>query len=301
LSRIFNFTFCIVILNFDFSIFNFLMVRKTYKKPHRARRKKPLWAKAGFWRAIFMTGAGVFTIWLVCFSPVFEVKEIEIAGAQKIEEREFVDVIEKSVNKKIGLFDSKSILLFNLDQTKRELLARLPQAQEIKIEREFPSKIIASVQERRAAAVFESQGKLYSLDEAGVAFEECADAAGLIKIGGGSAAVDIGAKAIEKEVLNGILRIVSELRASTDIACDEAVIASPERVNLPVKEGWQIYFNPRKDAESQIIRLLAVIKEDSFQEKRDNLEYLDVRFTRVYLKEKNASPAEEEKTEEGIN
>lgn len=243
------------------------MVRRTYKKPHRARRKKPLWVKAGFWRAIFLTGAGGFTIWLVCFSPVFEVKEIEIAGAQKIEEREFVDVIEKSVNKRIGLFDSKSILLFNLDQTKRELLARLPQAQEIKIEREFPSKIIASVQERRAAAVFESQGKLYSLDEAGVAFEECASAAGLIKILDGSTAVEIGAKAIEKEVLNGILRITSELRASTDIACEEAIIASPERINLPVKEGWQIYFNPRKDAESQIIRLLAVIKEDSFREK----------------------------------
>lgn len=256
--------------------------------------------KAGFWRAIFLTGAGGFTIWLVCFSPVFEVKEIEIAGAQKIEEREFVDVIEKSVNKRIGLFDSKSILLFNLDQTKRELLARLPQAQEIKIEREFPSKIIASVQERRAAAVFESQGKLYSLDEAGVAFEECASAAGLIKILDGSTAVEIGAKAIEKEVLNGILRITSELRASTDIACEEAIIASPERINLPVKEGWQIYFNPRKDAESQIIRLLAVIKEDSFREKRNNLEYLDVRFTRVYLKEKNTDPAEE-KAEETVD
>jgi len=87
-------------------------------------------------------------------------------------------------------------------------------------------------------------------------------------------------------VLNGILRVTSELRASTDVACEEAIIASPERINLLVKEGWQIYFNPRKDAESQIIRLLAVIKEDSFREKRKNLEYLDVRFTRVYLKEK---------------
>jgi len=133
-----------------------------------------------------------------------------------------------------------------------------------------------------------------------VAFEECASAAGLIKILDGSTAVEIGAKAIEKEVLNGILRITSELRASTDIACEEAIIASPERINLPVKEGWQIYFNPRKDAESQIIRLLAVIKEDSFREKRNNLEYLDVRFTRVYLKEKNTDPAEE-KAEETVD
>jgi cell division septal protein FtsQ len=264
------------------------MVRCNYKKPHRAKRKKPFWTKPVFWRSLFLSVSGAATVWLVCFSPVFEVKEIEIAGAEKIEEKEFVGIIEKELNKKIGLFDSKSILLFNLDQVKKELLARLPQAQDIKIEREFPSKIIASVRERRAAAAFFSGDKFYSLDEAGIAFEERAADDDLIKITAVNAVpVLIGESAIEKEILIGILRAASEMRAGSDIGLAEAIVASPERVNLRTKEGWYIYFNPRKDVENQMTKLFAVLSEGSFKEKRPNLEYVDVRFTRVYLKGKD--------------
>jgi len=266
------------------------MARRVYKKPHRERRKKPLWIKPVFWRSLFLAVSGAATVWLVCFSPVFEVKEIKIAGAEKIEEKEFVGIIEKELNKKIGLFDSKSILLFNLDQTKKELLARMPQAQDIKIEREFPSRIIASVQERRAAAAFFSGGKFYSLDETGNAFEERSGADDLLKITViNGAPVSIGESALEKEILIGILRAASEMRAGTDILIAEAIVASPERVNLLAKEGWYIYFNPRKDIETQITKLLAVLADASFKEKRPNLEYVDVRFTRVYLKEKSGA------------
>ena len=266
------------------------MARRVYKKPHRARRKKPLWIKPVFWRSLFLAVSGAATVWLVCFSPVFEVKEIKIAGAEKIEEKEFVGIIEKELNKKIGLFDSKSILLFNLDQTKKELLARMPQAQDIKIEREFPSRIIASVQERRAAAAFFSGGKFYSLDETGNAFEERSGTDDLLKIAAiNGAPVSIGESALEKEILIGILRAASEMRAGTDILIAEAIVASPERVNLLAKEGWYIYFNPRKDIETQITKLLAVLADASFKEKRPNLEYVDVRFTRVYLKEKSGA------------
>gem|GEM_PF-644046 len=269
------------------------MKRRIYKKPHRARRKKPLWTKPIFWRTIFLSGSGAFAFWLVCFSPVFEVQTIKIDGAEKIEEGEVVEIIEKELNKKIGLLDSKSILLFNLDQTKKDLMARLPQVQDIVISREFPSKIIASVQERRAAAIFSAGGKQYSLDESGLVFEEYQNGEGLPLISAPfAAAPQIGARAVEKETMRGILRVIGEMRGATDIAPAEAIIASPERVNLLTQEGWYVYFHPRRDISDQIVKLLAVINDESFKQKRKNLEYVDVRFTRVYLKEKdnNAAP-----------
>lgn len=265
------------------------MKRRIYKKPHRARRKKPLWTKPIFWRTIFLSGSGAFAFWLVCFSPVFEVQTIKIDGAEKIEERELVGIIEKELNKKIGLLDSRSILLFNLDQTKKDLMARLPQAQEIVISREFPSKIIASVQERRAAAVLIAGGRRYSLDESGLAFEECQNGEDLPVISTPLAdAPEIGAAGVEKETMRGILRIIGEMRGTADIAPAEVIIASPERVNLLTQEGWYVYFHPRRDIGDQIVKLMAVINDESFKQKRENLEYVDVRFTRVYLKEKDA-------------
>jgi cell division septal protein FtsQ len=263
------------------------MSRRNYKKPHRAKRKKPLYAKPLFWKlttGIFLIGGAV---WVVCFSPALEVKTIEVAGTDKINNQSCVKMIEEQVAKKIASFDSKSILLFDMDQVKKDLLARFPQAQNIEIERQFPSKIIASVEERHGVAIFESAGKYFSLDSNGIAFEEAAQVGDLLKINDGNAKIEIGKGAVSQEMLNGILRIKGEIDSSTDIVITAAFIATPERVNIQTKDGWYAYFNPLKDIDNQITKLKAVITDESFKAKATNLEYVDVRFTRVYLKEKN--------------
>jgi cell division septal protein FtsQ len=264
------------------------MVRRTYKKPHRAKRKKTLWQKPVFWRSLVLaTGAGG-AVWLVCFSPALEVKEIEVAGTQKIDNGVCAKMIEEEVAKKIALFDSKSILLFDLEQAKKDLLARFPQAQDIKIERQFPSKIIASVQERRAVAIFNGNDKRWLLDNDGIAFEESTvgESNDLLQIFIPEKQAQIGQQIIDKNTLSGILRIKGEIGQLPDIVAESISLATPERINLLTKEGWYVYFNPLKDIDQQLAKLAAVAKDEEFLQKRKNLEYVDVRFTRVYLKEK---------------
>lgn len=228
-------------------------------------------------------------VWLVCFSPALEVKEISVAGAEKINSQDCVRLIEDEVNKKIAFLDSKSILLFNLDQTRKDLLAHFPQIQDIKIERQFPSKILASVEERRGVAIYiDGAGKKFQIDDAGIAFEEATDQMGLLQIGAArSTQINIGEPAINKEMLLGILRIKAEMQLSDGINVANATIETPERVNLQTQDGWYVYFNPLKDIDSQLSKLAAVINDESFKAKKTNLEYVDVRFTRVYLKEKS--------------
>jgi len=262
------------------------MSRRIYKKPHRAKRQKPLYKKPLFWKSIVLLSLAGGGIWLVCFSPALEVKEITVAGTQKINQQECVKTIQDEVNKKIALFDSKSILLFDLDQTKKELMAQFPQLQNIKIERQFPSKIIASVEERRAVAVFESGGKRYSLDSDGIAFEEsAADSGDLLKITDSGIQIELGKPAVARDMMQGILRLKSGVNLA-GITVTEAAIATPERINLLTRDGWYVYFNPLKDIDGQLAKLAAVMADDSFKSKKANLEYADVRFTRVYLKEK---------------
>lgn len=265
------------------------MVRRTYKKPHRAKKKNPLWVKPVFWRSlILITGAGG-AVWLICFSPALEVKEIEVAGTKRIDNGICAKMIESEVAKKIALFNSKSILLFDTDQIKKDLLARFPQAQDIKIERQFPSKIIASVQERRETAIFAANNGYYLVDNDGIAFEQTPPRTDLLEISGQDRAVEIGQNAIDKNTLGVILRIKGEIDSTADIAVVSAAIVANERINLLTKEGWYIYFNPLKDVDSQLEKLKAVASDELFGQKRNNLEYIDIRFTRVYLKEKTAN------------
>lgn len=265
------------------------MARKSYKKPHRAKKKKSLLAKAAFWRSAFFVVAIGGTVWLVCFSPALEVKEINVAGAERIDSRDCVDFIQGEVNKKIAFFDSKSILLLNLDQTKKELLDKFPQIQDIKIQRQFPSKIYASIEERRGVAIFvDGNGKYYSIDGDGIIFEEAkGDTTDLLQISGSrDDDLSLGKAVVKKELLSNILRMKGDVQSTTQIIITSAIIATPERVNLKTSEGWYIYFNPIKDIDDQFLKLGAVLIDDSFKAKRRNLEYVDIRFTRVYLKEK---------------
>jgi cell division protein FtsQ len=259
-----------------------------YRRPHRAKKKKPFFAKAWFWRSVLLLALLGGGIWFVCFSSVLEVKEVTVAGTQKVDRQDCVDVISAEVTKKIAMFDSKSILLFNLDQAKKDILAQFPQIQSIKIERQFPSRIMAQIEERRAVATFNDGSKVFLLDDQGIAFQEASTSADLLQISDSRAtAARPGGTVIGKDVLAAILRMKSQIQSASGILVERAVIATPERINLLTQEGWYIYFNPLKDIESQLTKLEAMISDDSFKAKRANLEYVDIRFTRVYLKEKS--------------
>jgi len=236
--------------------------------------------------AAFAGGA----VWLAVFSPATQVRDITVAGTEKINKDDCAKLIADEVNKKVAFLDSKSILLFNLDQAKKELLARFPQIQDIKIERQFPSKIYAQVLERREVAVFKASGdKRYLVDGDGIAFEAAPEGrVDLLEIAPGrEQEVALGAEAISKNTLAAILRAKADIQALKNISVVGAVIATPERINLQTSEGWFVYLDPLKDIDEQLAKLGAVMDDDSFKSKRANLEYVDVRFTRVYLKEKS--------------
>lgn len=275
------------------------MPRRSYKKPYRAKRKKPLLAKASFWRSIgglaFIGGA----VWVVCFCPALEVKEINVNGAQKINGQDCVNLIENETSKKVAFFDSKSILLFNLDQAKKEILAKYPQIQDVKIERKFPSKIYALIEERQGVAVYvDAKGSKFSVDTEGYAFDPADSTESVIEIlDPGTTEAKIGSPVILKDTLAAILKMKGEIDSMGKISVVQARLATPERINLLTSEGWYIYFNPLKDINEQLVKLNAVLSDASFAAKRTNLEYLDIRFTRVYLKEKGTAEELDGQTE----
>jgi len=83
-----------------------------------------------------------------------------------------------------------------------------------------------------------------------------------------------------------ILQIQGNLKDNFQINVKEAAISLPERLNIKTSENWQIYFNLESDINLQITKLNLPLKEEISPEKRENLEYIDVRFSRAYYKYK---------------
>ena len=78
-----------------------------------------------------------------------------------------------------------------------------------------------------------------------------------------------------------VLEINSQLEK--DIKIKEALLISENRLNIKTLEGWEIYFNPKKDLNWQIEEIKILLEQKISPENRENLEYVDLRFEKIYI------------------
>lgn len=263
---------------------------KRYRKPYRVRKKKLVFRKGLFWLfflAIVFAGS-VFYIFL--FSSLFQVKKVTISGQEKVSEEELSYLVQEGLETELLFFKTKSVFLVDAKSIEENILKNIPQISEIRVERVFPGVIKVSVKERSGIAVWCKGVDCFSMDGEGIIFAPLINdglrQAGQIKIRDAVFAgkAELGEKVIERDRLGQILEIKTKIDEKVKIVAADFSILSPERLNVSVKEGWEIYFNLKGDLDWQMQELALVLEKQITPVKRRNLEYIDLRFSRVYYK-----------------
>ncbi len=261
------------------------MARYRYKKSYRIKRNKSVFKKRFFWQSasVILLLFGIF--YFLAFSSVFQIKAIKIEGAQKVSQEEIMLKIENTLPRSILLFQTKSIFLANINQTKEALLQSFPQIAQIIFDRKFPAVLNVEIKEREGRAIWCSD-ECYLIDQDGVAFKAEADNDQLMRIQVKAAAeqVKLGQSVIATELLASIFKIEAFLKERAGLETEKATVVSNERVNFKIREGWEIYFNLEEDIEWQVTKLILVLEKEITPEKREAIEYIDLRFTSVYYK-----------------
>ena len=263
------------------------------RKPHRFKRKKPVVKNRFFLSAFFIFILFIAVSYFLFFSDFFQIKEVIVSGNKKVLKEEIVRVAENEFLKAKSFFPVKNILLVNLGEIKENILNSFPQIAEIQIGRKLPRTLVFTILERKGVAEFckafelftkeESQAlyqKCFLLDEEGIVFEEVLkDSLFLPKIKNPNLEfqLGLGQKIIDKELLSGILDIFSQLK-DLNIETKEFLIVSEERINVKTLDNWEIYFNPKEDLNWQLTKLKAVLEKDIPSERRNELEYIELRF-----------------------
>ncbi|MFC1629892.1 hypothetical protein ACFL11_01590, partial [Patescibacteria group bacterium] len=93
-----------------------------------------------------------------------------------------------------------------------------------------------------------------------------------------------GEEVIEEEKINKILEINKGFRSNLKIQLEQAIIINQERLNVKTLEGWEAYFDLKGDINWQLTELKLLIEEKIPPDKRGDLEYIDLRFTKIYYK-----------------
>lgn len=260
------------------------MAKRHYRKPHRYKRKKPIFRKRFFGLGILGFVVLVTLSYCLFFLEVFQIEKIIISGDDKVAKEDIEFLAEQRLENKILFFKTKSIFAVDLAQIKRDILNQFPQIAEVEVSRGFFDAVNIVVKKRQSLAQWCGE-RCFLLDQEGIIFEEIFEARpGLVLIKTLSGSAELGERVIEKESLSQVFELKAEIEEKMEILIEEAFLASEERLNLKTFEGWEIYFNLKGDLSWQITELKLVLEKQISPQRRDELEYIDLRFSRVYYK-----------------
>lgn len=260
-------------------------MKKYYRKPHRYKKRKPLLSKKFSlfaFLALIAAGAVFYGLFVWQF---FWVEKITVSGEQKIAKEDIESLIGQNLENAVLFLKTKSILLVNGGQIEKDILNTFPQIASAEVSKSLFDAISVQITERVAVALWCENENCFLLDGEGVIFEGApTDSTMLvIKRGESSGELSLGKVVLEKNKLAQILEVKSQLTENVKISINNAVI-SDGRLNIETSEGWQIRFNLKGDLAWQLMELKLALEKQISPEKRRSLEYIDLRFSRVYYK-----------------
>ena len=243
------------------------------RKPYRIKKKKPFFRNKFFWIFISSITAAIFIVYVLFFLSFFQIKEFI-----------FLNEFDKNneIRNLITEENKKSIFLFDEEKMEKYLLEKYIILENAHINRKFPDKILIDLKLREGIAIFISEDNAFLMDKDGIIFKK-AEANNLFKIKTvNNHSFNLGERVINEE-LETILYLKSELEENLKIPLEEMAITE-NRINVKTKQGWDIYFSLRKDLDLQITELGLVLEKKISPDERGNLQYIDLRFEKIYYK-----------------
>jgi len=276
------------------------MSKYRHKKSYRTLKKKhPLrFLKSKiFWTLFLILIILGSLVYLFIFSDIFKIKNVNISGNNKCSYEEISKIVSSGLGN-IFLYGSKNV------DTKLE--EKYPEIDNVNIKRSFPDSLTVEIEEREPVAIackpsMRSEIKIFgektiidcfNIDKKGIVFEESLEnplGLPVIMFNNSGFIFLLGTEIIETEYLEKILRIDSDFK---EVQILETYPISKNRINVKTKEGWVAYFDPKEDIDWQIEKLNILLKEKLPLGERKSLEYIDLRFEKVYIK-RLENPSEE--------
>jgi hypothetical protein len=264
------------------------LVINRQKKKYQIKRKKSLLKSRFFWSALLTIVILVSTAGLVLFSPFLQINEISVSGNEMIPAAEIQNFIRPEIEKNFSFgLKSRSFLLVDPLLIKTRLREKFLLIDELSVKRLLPQSLMVEIKERKTVSLWCWETNCFALDKKGVIFEVASEGqAGLvIKSKQPKNEISIGKKVMEEKILEQILFIQQTMSQKAKIEAREfTLFENDERLNAKTNEGWEVFFDLKGDVNWSLVELELVLEKELPQEKRGSLEYIDLRFSKVYYK-----------------
>lgn len=267
--------------------------------------KKPSLSKTGkFLYALILSAFFGAIVYSIFFSQFLAVTKIEVSGMENLDPAEIRKIVETDIaGSFLNFIPRNNILLASKKSIKKNILEKFKYAEKVEIKKEFPGSINVTIKERKFNFVLCSSEKCYVIDSRGIAFTEADFSTNELEENSLPVLYDDGNKSFafgevifEQEYINYLLGIKEKIKSELGIDMERELrtpqIASGD-IRAKTAEGWQIYFDKSIPLDKEIGMLKIVLANKIDQNKRTELEYIDLRTeNKVYYKFKNAEQSQ---------
>lgn len=248
------------------------------------KRRKRFILKTLFFIGLAIAIVG-FILYLLFFSGLLEIKEVSVSGLDKVGNDEFNGGLNRRLNSKwLGLVEyQRSVLFFDSDAFKAEILASFPEVKDISVNKELPHTLNMIIAERETAGIWCFIDDCKYFDKEGITWGDPAGSSGFLILNINDLRQE--AQTIDKYLLNNFMFIVQQLKEA-DILISKFTIPSNffGDFNAFTSAGYELLFSTDSDIKRQI-----EVLEIFLAEKRDDSnfkpQYIDLRLNgRIYYK-----------------
>ena len=246
------------------------------------KRKESILKNRFFWLSFFILILVLGLSYLFIFSQIFRIEEIKVLNTDDSLKIKVEGVIESEIG--------KSIFLVNLNKISEEILGQFPEIAQLDLKRKFPRIINIQIETREPVGIwcYQSYDKCFFINKEGIIFKEIGEEPIegkiiILLLKEGEIFV-LGEEILVPQILELILEIEKELEENLKIEIEDFTIVSEKRLNIKTKENWEIYFNLEKDIELELTKLKVLLEKEIPPENRRNLEYIDLRFEKIFYK-----------------
>lgn len=246
-------------------------MRSKFKR--KIKRKKSFLKNKEFWKSFLIISQFLLISYILFFSSYFKIENIYVKGGENSKN------LEETFS---SIFLKSNILLSNFSKKITTFLKNHPEISNIKVKRVFPDSVIFIVENRKPEFIVFNNKEKCLLDKNGICFQKIDNKSfsGLIKISVKNENIKLREKILSEKLLNDILFFQSNLK-KIGILPDYYIIED-DIIKVKTKNGFFVLFSLSKDKDQQIVELNLIKEKYNFK----NLDYIDLRFKRVYLKYK---------------
>ena len=221
-----------------------------------------------FWGNIFILLLFFSIIWLFLYSPYFRIREITIEGNSLVPGEE----IERRVR------TNENIFRFNITKTRAEIMKNNPAIEDLAIYRGIPNALKIVILERKPILVWQTQGRYWLIDDAGVVDKEigAGESTDLLRISDQkNLEVKIGDQIVSSSFISFAKNISDKFFEYTNIKISGFQV--PETtfdLYVYTEAGFYVKFDTTRSADKQLsdLKNIIITYRDSIHE------YIDVRI-----------------------